>query len=194
MNFGEQLAYWYLRLNGFFPLSNFVLHHGAGHRTSDADLLAVRFPYVSEDVGGRDRDWDSRFRTDWKIDLTRRVVGLIVEVKSGAWDRADILDPPPEWRIRERLRRMGMIAPGQEFERVLEELRIGRIAQTGACTLAKLFIASGDVPEAAPWFHLTLEEIDRFVRGRMQSYRERKLADRLFFSGDLIQYLAWKGQ
>ncbi len=26
MNYGETLAYWYLRLNGFFPLRNFVLH------------------------------------------------------------------------------------------------------------------------------------------------------------------------
>lgn len=100
MNFSEQLAYWYLRLNGFFPLSNFVLHHDAKHRTSDADLLAVRFPYVSEDVGGQARDWDPRFMADWGIDLAGRTVGLIVEVKSGGWDRADILDPTPEWRIR----------------------------------------------------------------------------------------------
>jgi hypothetical protein len=46
VNFSEQLAYWYLRLNGFFPLTNFVLHHhGTGERhSSDADIVAVRFP------------------------------------------------------------------------------------------------------------------------------------------------------
>jgi hypothetical protein len=26
MNYGETLTYWYLRLNGFFLLRNFVLH------------------------------------------------------------------------------------------------------------------------------------------------------------------------
>ena len=26
MNFAEQLVYWYLRLNGYFPITNFVLH------------------------------------------------------------------------------------------------------------------------------------------------------------------------
>ncbi len=57
MNFAEQLAYWYLRFNGFFPLTNFVLHHGTGHRTSDTDLLAMRFPYVSEDIGGEEKKW-----------------------------------------------------------------------------------------------------------------------------------------
>lgn len=25
-NYGEAWAYWYLRLNGFFPLDNFVVH------------------------------------------------------------------------------------------------------------------------------------------------------------------------
>lgn len=55
-NFGEELVYWYLRLNGFFIINNFVLHHDTASRTSDADLLAVRFPYVYEDIGGREED------------------------------------------------------------------------------------------------------------------------------------------
>ncbi len=45
----EQLAYWYLRLNGFLTLQNYVVHpdRGVGIRT-DIDVLAVRFPYRSE--------------------------------------------------------------------------------------------------------------------------------------------------
>jgi len=40
----ERLAYWYLRLNGFFLLENFIVHpdDGPSQRT-DADLLGVRF-------------------------------------------------------------------------------------------------------------------------------------------------------
>lgn len=42
MNYGEELAYWYLRFNGFFPISNFVVHRSSGiKRTSDVDVLAV---------------------------------------------------------------------------------------------------------------------------------------------------------
>ncbi len=61
MNYAETLAYWYLRLNGFFPLNRFVLHPpGGGPRAhaADHDLLAVRPPGVYEDVGGQPNDWD----------------------------------------------------------------------------------------------------------------------------------------
>ncbi len=51
MNYGETLTYWYLRLNGFFLLRNFVLHpsyesEGTNNQAADSDLLAVRFPHV----------------------------------------------------------------------------------------------------------------------------------------------------
>jgi hypothetical protein len=80
MNFAEQLADWYLRLNGFIPLTNFVLHDdvtpaeaGAAdgpdrHLTSDADLIAVRFPHVSERIGGNPHDWDRRHFDQWGVD------------------------------------------------------------------------------------------------------------------------------
>ena len=44
MNYGEEISYWYFRLNGFFPLVNFVVHRTEETRYStDIDLLAVRF-------------------------------------------------------------------------------------------------------------------------------------------------------
>jgi hypothetical protein len=84
VNFAEQLAYWYLRLNGFFPLTNFVLHRHDDYdpHSSDADIVAVRFPHVYEPIGGQSDDWDPKFR-DWDLTLTEETIGLIVEVKSG---------------------------------------------------------------------------------------------------------------
>ena len=39
----EKVAYWYLRLNGFLQIENFVVHpSGRGGQRADADLLAVR--------------------------------------------------------------------------------------------------------------------------------------------------------
>ncbi len=51
-NYGEELAYWYLRLNGFFVLDNFVYHRTKHNRDGDADLLAIRLPNVKEPIGG----------------------------------------------------------------------------------------------------------------------------------------------
>jgi hypothetical protein len=45
----EKVAYWYFRLNGFLQIENFVVHPGRkGSQRTDADLLAVRFPYRAE--------------------------------------------------------------------------------------------------------------------------------------------------
>jgi hypothetical protein len=45
----EELAYWYLRLNGFLTTANFVVHpeEGAEPRT-EIDILGVRFPHRAE--------------------------------------------------------------------------------------------------------------------------------------------------
>ncbi len=47
----EQLAYWFFRLNGCLTIVNFILHsedrYSPSQRT-DADILAVRFPYREE--------------------------------------------------------------------------------------------------------------------------------------------------
>jgi len=45
----EKVAYWYFRLNGFFQIENFVVHpERRGGQRTDADLLAIRFPFRAE--------------------------------------------------------------------------------------------------------------------------------------------------
>jgi hypothetical protein len=45
----ENVAYWYFRLSGCLQIENFVVHSsGRGGQRTDADLLAVRFPYRAE--------------------------------------------------------------------------------------------------------------------------------------------------
>lgn len=45
----EKVAYWYFRLNGYLSIENFVVHpERRGGQRTDADLLAVRFPYRAE--------------------------------------------------------------------------------------------------------------------------------------------------
>lgn len=58
----EALGYWFLRLNGFLTIPNFVVHpDSGGQQGTDVDVLGVRFPYRREN---RDRPMvdSERFR------------------------------------------------------------------------------------------------------------------------------------
>lgn len=70
-NYGETVAYWYLRLNGFFPLTRFVLHRNEETiaHSADCDLLAIRMPHTYEVVGGNKIDWDNDRFEEWGLDL-----------------------------------------------------------------------------------------------------------------------------
>jgi len=47
----EDLAYWYLRLNGFLSIRNFIVHPDKGSdQGTDVDLLCVRFPFRGENI------------------------------------------------------------------------------------------------------------------------------------------------
>ena len=48
MNFGESLAYWYFRLNGFIPLTNFVLHRPDTPRRYNTGTLERQVPLIVE--------------------------------------------------------------------------------------------------------------------------------------------------
>lgn len=69
----EQAATWYLRLNGYLTVPNFILHP----QRTEADVLAVRFPYSKEVVGRNMRVDENLVLRDDKIDF------IIAEVKRG---------------------------------------------------------------------------------------------------------------
>jgi hypothetical protein len=71
----EAVANWYFRLNGCLTTVNFVLHpiHSGSQRT-DADILAVRFPFRHE----RDLEDDLPFKA-----AANRIDVMIAEVKRG---------------------------------------------------------------------------------------------------------------
>src|SRR5882672_531543 len=47
MNGPEWLSLWYLRLNGYFTLPNFIAHGRSGPLT-EVDVLGARFPHSTE--------------------------------------------------------------------------------------------------------------------------------------------------
>src|SRR6476661_7318065 len=93
----EKVAYWYFRLNGFLQIENFVVHPGRrGAQRTDADLLAVRFPYRAERLF--DDPNDVMADDEHLLALSHDQIDvLIVEVKTnqpctlnGPWTRQEL--------------------------------------------------------------------------------------------------------
>lgn len=198
MNFGESLAYWYFRLNGFLPLANFVLHRPDAPRrhNADSDLLAVRFPHVFEEIGGQQDDWDNDRFAGWGLDHFRRTVCVIAEIKTGKYGEASINRAFRPQRVLYAVRRLGVV-PADQCEAVCEALGNRGVVHHQDYCFAKVLIsnsmlASGTFENTAAHLHLELAEAVAFIRNRMNRYRPEKTAARMFFPGDLIQFLAWE--
>ncbi len=205
MNYGESLAYWYFRLNGFIPMMNFVLHEPDKDTkyNSDSDLLAVRFPYVYEDIGGKPEDWDNDRFAAWGLDHGRSTVLLICEVKTGKYKKSAVNNSFKQDRLRYAIMRLGAM-PLDMVDGAVRELLdspvISRDVFGRPFTVAKVLLhvaknRPGENDEWAlpltPCHVIDLSEALRFIHARMKKYAEPKGASRMFFPGDLIQFLAW---
>lgn len=189
-NYGEVLAYWYLRLNGFFILQNFVFHRGdTGESTADCDLLAVRFPHVYEEVGGQESDWDHDLLTELGAS-SNRVICLIVEVKTGRYSIADLDRAFSLERLTVAVQRVGAFPRVQAEEIAQELVKAGVVPRDPYC-FAKLAIVGGaSRPDSERYVVRRLDQAVGFIRKRMKEYKDVKEADRMFFPDPLMQYFA----
>jgi len=79
----DRLALWFLRLNGFMTIANFIVHpegpreDGAYPQRTDVDVLGVRFPFRTEN---RLRPMPDH---DWFTSEQRRVMVVLSEVTVG---------------------------------------------------------------------------------------------------------------
>lgn len=127
----DELAYWYLRLNGFLTTVNFVVHPDiGGSQRTDVDILGVRFPFRSELVINPMED-DARV-----INARMRPTILIAEVKRG---RCGLNGP---WTNLE----------GENMERVVRS--IGLVAIEDVRTVSSALYTAGFWEDKA--YHLSL--------------------------------------
>jgi hypothetical protein len=182
MNYGEELAYWYLRFNGFFPLTNFVLHRDDNNnRPSDCDLLAIRHPFVYEEVGGQSDDWDSRL-ADF-LDLDNKTIGIICEVKTGRIGQIF-----KRSNVDRAVSRLGFFA---DAEAAKAQLSSQHTYSEANFQINKLLIADIEqYPQSSASF-ISLTHARSFLKERIIKYQNTKVADRLFFNSSLLQELIW---
>jgi hypothetical protein len=195
-NYAEELAYWYLRLNGFFLIENFVIHkepkefEGIKHR-SDADLLAVRFPNVIEKIG------EEALRPDDEFLLRNfdcgKTLGLIIEVKSGEdWKNLNIFEDKK--RMKYALNRFGFIPP-EKVDKLSSDLNWMREDIGDGYQIGKLLIHDlRELPRQ--WkgkiLSVKLSALNTFIENRFKEIHAEKFASRLFFPSAMMQFKIWQ--
>jgi hypothetical protein len=183
MNYGEDLAYWYLRLNGFFPITNFVIHQSPGvdHR-SDIDVLAIRAPHVFEEVGGQTHDWDEYLASSFGFG---RSIGIICEVKTGAYNLDTLFRAE---YVHYAIGRLGLVE-NADVSAVTDALIISPLVEVlGGSAIAKLFISYSDKRDG-PYFARTIDQVEDFIVNRVRRYPLEKFASRMFFPLGVFQLL-----
>lgn len=201
-NYAEELAYWYLRLNGFFLVSNYVYHQIQEHDdarayNADADLLAIRPPYYYEEIPHREMDEDGRTRylrapldsDRWLQEYGPRWIGAIVEVKGS--DNAQLEDVRRAFtpgRLRVSLNRMGLIP---DVDAALESLIHRGHFDYGEGIILKMVFSQ--IAFAGAWKNILLDDANTFIIDRMSSAQNylAKTGSRYFFPSELIQYMIW---
>lgn len=192
----EKIAYWYFRLNGFLQIENFVVHpERRGGQRTDADLLAVRFPYRAERLFDDPHDImrDDVARLSLSAD---QIDVIIAEVKTnqpctlnGPWTRED------HQNVHRVLAAIGCLPPhhigqaaadiyGTGIHKSEMGLRV-RLVAVGANRSDEL---AANFPEVT---QLVWPEMLAFIWDRFHTYRRQKTqVDQWDAQGLLLKHFA----
>lgn len=177
MNRDESLAYWYLRLNGFFLVPHFVVHTDP---PSQIDFLALRPPGVYEEVGGQPEDWHAELLGN----NVARFICVLCEVKGGRRYDATTVFRPTE--VEYALPRFGILTP-EERANAIAELQTSPISNPRTdVQVRKLLVAHRRMNGVAACDFVSLETTWSFIRERLDRYRNAKGRARALFDADRI--------
>lgn len=189
VNFAEEMVYWYLRLNGFFVLQNFVLHSSDldGTQNADVDLLAIRHRFTFEEVGGQPFDKDEVLFSNFDPD---KHISIICEVKSGPNPTESSLSLNKEDRLKYALQRLGVFSTDKIQTKHLPKLKNEPMSNGNYHQVAKLLISQKPAAYSS-CLCLTLDHIESFLRNHLKKYIDEKSGARLFFDSELLQHMLW---
>lgn len=122
----EEVAHWYFRLNGFLSIPGFIIHpdREQRHPYTEADLIAVRFPYSTEILNSRAmKDDQLLLELDCLPPDSRppRTTIVLVEVKTdlcrinGPWSNSE------RGNMQRVIRRLGFAAP-EHVEKIAQKM------------------------------------------------------------------------
>lgn len=213
----EKVAYWYFRLNGFLQIENFVVHpERRGSQRTDADLLAVRFPFRAE----RLFDDPSDIMADdvQQLALSDNLIDIVIaEVKSnqpctlnGPWTQ------PDRQNVHRVLAAIGCLPPNQIEAAAADIYRMGfhrsntlriRLVAVGRDRSEEIAAAYPEVTQLR-WIGMLAFIWERFHRYRRQKaqvdqwdsegLKIKELADRsnspVNFMRDALRFMGIEGR
>lgn len=165
----EELANWFLRLDGFFTIPNFVVHPTEGGRPqrTDADVLAIRYPDRVEVVGGKPLQDDSRF-------LAAAPLFVIAEVKAGKCRLNGPWTRPADRNVHLVLQAAGIVRASEiePMARALYEQKRFKSANVNA--ILTCFGAEADASLGAGVLQISWAEVAEFIFRRYKRYQSAK--------------------
>jgi len=167
----EDLAYWYLRLNGFLTIRNFIVHPDKGsNQETDVDLLGVRFPFRAENLRRPMLD-DRLFRA-----VPRSYI-VLCEVKSGVCALNGPWTRPERGNLNRVLHAVGAFS-GKENEWIASEIQSTGMFENQFYRVSlvcfgrerswTLAVSHPNVPQ------ITWAECLGFIYDRFRAYRNEK--------------------
>lgn len=187
VNFGERIAYWYLRLQGFLLVEDFVLHRGEEiDRTADCDLVGVRFRHSVERIDGIALKPHPPFISS--LSASEKHVAVIVQVKTGRKNEPGRAFEPE--RLKYALQFVGAF-PEEDLDAIVKQLHTKPVVYAvNDWVVAKVLFA--EEPDQTCAVPVLLGDAITFIEDRLAEFHNRKSADRLFFPDELMQFLAWR--
>lgn len=168
----EIVGTWYLRLNGFLSIPNFIVHPDwAGPQITDVDVLAVRFPHRQELLRRPMAD---------QFPLGDDAISLflaLVEVKSGPCQVNRVLSNPDSDGLERTIRAAGIVERDNVEEACASVWETGRYTRNGVIVSHVCIGREVDpeISEALPEVpQITWEQAIGFIYDRFGQYRGPK--------------------
>lgn len=185
-NSSEDKSYWYLRLNGFFIIDNFVIHKSKNvEYSADADLVGIRTPFVFEEIGGQPDDWDKNL---FKHFDPNAIIGIICQTKGGAIGDGQLFREP---YLSYCVERIGFTSNKDSIISQLNKSPVATIINElgQLCQVAKILISRDEPTKDINYLLISLENVYSFIRQRIEKYPSEKYRDLNFFSSIGFQTL-----
>lgn len=172
-NNNEKVAYWFFRLNGCLTIENFIIHQEkrgqGGSQRTDADLLAVRFPYRAELAYEVERMIDHPV-----FDIGEKIDFIIAEIKTGICRLNGPWTDPERSNMQRVLLATGWY-PRDMVDTVAKEVYVHQYF-TDERSQIRLFAIGKEKNQYLPTsvVQLTWEEILLFIYDRFNRYLWQK--------------------